>query len=143
MEGQKAPAAGIAKAAPKRRAVWIAIAVIVVVVIVVAAALLGGLFAGANPQAIFFVGYPGEGDKLIPTWWNNRAQWPAAWLNSEGLLETSFIGRPKTAGVDVTTIEGTAPVPPMSSDSNTSSGLFDAESQAMFGRAPKLYGPNS
>ena len=143
MEEQKPPAPEMAKAAPKRRALWIAIAVIVVVVIVVAAALLGGLFAGAKPQAIFFVGYPGEGDKLIPTWWNNRAQWPASWLYSEGLLDTSFMGRLKTAGVDVTTIEGTAPVPPMSADYNTSSGLFNAEYQAMFGRAPKLYGPNS
>ena len=89
MEEQKPPAPEMAKAAPKRRALWIAIAVIVVVVIVVAAALLGGLFAGAKPQAIFFVGYPGEGDKLIPTWWNNRAQWPAAWLGLNGCATRS------------------------------------------------------
>src|SRR5438445_12801563 len=31
----------------------------------------------------------------------------------------------------------------MSTDYNTSSGLFNAEYPAMFGRAPKLYGPNS
>src|SRR5438128_10404362 len=113
MEEQKPRAQEMAKAAPKRRALWIAIAVIVVVVIVVAAALLGGLFAGAKPQAIFFVGYPGEGDKLIPTWWNNRAQWPAAWRYSERLRDTSFIGRLTTAGLDAKPIEGTAPLPPM------------------------------
>ena len=143
MEEQQAPSAEPKPGPPKRRTLWIAIAVVVVIVVVLLAAVLGGLFAGAKPQAIFFVGYPGEGDKLVPTWWSNRAQWPAQWLYSEGLQDISFMGRLKTAGVDVTSIEGTAPTAPISPDYNTSSGLFNTEYQAAFGRAPKLYGPNS
>src|SRR6266581_3268824 len=49
MEEQQAPSGGAPKAAPKSRAVWIAVAVIVVIVVVVLAAVLGGLFAPAAP----------------------------------------------------------------------------------------------
>src|SRR3972149_89240 len=46
MEEQKTPSAEAPKAAPKGRALWIAVAVIVVVVVVLLAAALGGYFAG-------------------------------------------------------------------------------------------------
>ncbi len=50
MEEEKAPSGEMAKAAPKARGLWVAVAVVVVVVVVVLAAFLGGLFAPAPPK---------------------------------------------------------------------------------------------
>src|SRR5437016_4767589 len=133
MEEQSSSSGEAPKPAPKSKALWIAVAVIVVVVVVLLAAVLGGLFTGAKPQAIFFVGYPGEGDKLVPTWSSNKGQWPVQWLYSEGLKDNDFMGRLKTAGVDVSAIEGTAPTAPNSSNYTTASAKYAAEYQAMFG----------
>ncbi len=54
MEEEKAPSGEVAKATPRGRALWVAIAVIVVIVVVVVAAALAGLFtpSKAGPPAL-------------------------------------------------------------------------------------------
>jgi branched-chain amino acid transport system substrate-binding protein len=52
MEEQSQPSGGASPAAPRSRALWIAIAVIVVIIVVVLAAVLGGLFAPAGKPAL-------------------------------------------------------------------------------------------
>ena len=144
MEEQPSASGEAPTPAPKRKALWIAIAVIVVVVVVLlAAVLLGVLGGGAKPQAIFFAGYPGAGDTIIPTWWNNRASWPAEWLYSEGLRSPDFFWRLAAKGVDVATIEGTAPTAPIDANSTAAYNLFDTAYRGAFGSPPNLFDSNS
>jgi branched-chain amino acid transport system substrate-binding protein len=145
MEEQSAPSGEAPKPAPKGRGLWIGIAVVVVIVVILLALVLGGFLGpGAErAQAIFFPSYPGAGDLIIPAWWQNRATWPADWLYSEGLKVNDFFGRLRTAGVDVTTIEGTAPAAPLNPDYNASSALFNTAYQAAYGTTPNVFDPHS
>lgn len=134
--------------APKKRTgLWIAIAVIVLVAAIVGGLYLAGFFRPATvattPQAIFLPSYPEQGDKLIPTWWQNRQTWNAQWLWSEGVESNAFFGRLRTAGVDTSIFEGTAPTPPQSPDYNTSSGIFNSDYQTRFGSLAPLFAPHS
>jgi len=145
MEEKAAPSGEAPKAVPKGRGLWIGIAVVVVIVVILLAVVLSGILGPGveRSQAIFFPSYPGAGDLIIPAWWTNRATWPAEWLYSEGLKVDSFFGRLRTAGVDVTTIEGTAPAAPLNPAYNTSSALFNTAYQAAYGVAPNVFDPHS
>ncbi len=113
MEEQSAPEAPAAPPAAKGRGMWIGIVVVAIVIIILLAAVFGGLFRTADtrtPQAVYHIGYPGDAIKYLPSLWANRAQWTAAWFFSEGLRDQTFISDLETAGVNVSQIEGTAPV---------------------------------
>ena len=125
---------------------WVAIAVVVIAI-----ALIGLYFAGVFspassadlPQAVYLIGYPGDAIKIVPAWYSNRAQWPVKWMYSEGLEVQSFIDQLNSSGVDVSQIEGTAPVAPMNSTFNTTSGEFNSWFAANYSHQPALFSSNS
>ena len=124
---------------------WLGVLIVVIVAAVFLASVLTGLLGppSERPEAVFFVGYPAEGDTLIPAWWSGRASWPAAWLYSDGLRDDAFMGRLKTAGVDVEAIEGTAAAAPISSPGVESAAVFRTEYRSAYGTAPGLYDASS
>lgn len=133
---------------PSKNVIYVIVAVIIAVAIIVAALFAGGVFAprpqGILPEAVFFVGYPGDGDKIVPEWWSNRAQWDVEWLWSEGLKAQDFVDRLKDdAGVDVVGIEGTAPVSPVSPEFNQSFQAFRDDYFDAYGSEPQVFDPHT
>lgn len=143
MEEQQAPPAEGAKPAGGRKALWIVVAVIVVVLVAVVGAGFSGLLGGERPQAIFYPSYTGAGDKIIPVWWQNRQNWPAEWLYSEGLKASEFFRRLANASVDLSTIEGTAPTTSNDPAILASNALFAADYEAEYGTEPNVFDPHS
>lgn len=140
------PAAAPPEPAKGKKGLWIGIVVVVLVIILLLAAALAGLFGpGAGPpfEAVFFVGYPGDGDKIVPEWWANRAQWGTEWLWSEGLKTQDFIDRLADQGIDVTGIEGTAPVPPETTEFQSAFELFRTAYVAEFNVEPNVFDPHT
>ena len=70
------------------------------------------LIANAAPEAVFFIGFPGDGLTIMQNWDANKAQpgWGWDWLFSGGLKSTSFMSNLQAAGIDVTGAEGTAQI---------------------------------
>ena len=92
-----------------------------------------------NPQAVYFVGFPGEGITVMSNWQaglSTHSGWNRPWIFSEGLKSQAFIDQLRTAGLDVTKILGTAPVSPFGSIQD----LFVAQYKANnSGQTPVLY----
>jgi ABC-type branched-subunit amino acid transport system substrate-binding protein len=68
-----------------------------------------------NPNAVYFVGFPGEGINVMSQWQSGLSShpgWNKPWIFSEGLKSQAFMDQLRTAGLDVTRINGTAPVSP-------------------------------
>lgn len=147
MEEQASPSAAPPAPAKKGKGLWIGIAVIVIVAAILVAAVYAGVFNPPAqpdlPQAVYLVAYPGDAIKIVPPWYTNRAQWPTSWLYSEGLKTQSFINDIKGQGVDVSSIEGSAPTSPISSSFNNSFALFKTEYLARFSKQPNLFDPHS
>jgi len=125
---------------------WIAVAVIIVVVALLGVYISGILNAPAGPdlpQAVYLIGYPGDAIKIVPPWYSNRAQWPVKWMYSEGLESQTFINQLAGQGVDVSPIEGTAPVAPLNVTYNQTSGDFNTRFAAAYGHQPALFSSNS
>jgi branched-chain amino acid transport system substrate-binding protein/neutral amino acid transport system substrate-binding protein len=70
------------------------------------------ILANADPDAVFFVGYPGDGLTIMKNWNAKRAEpgWDWDWFFSEGLKSSDFIVDLKDAGIDVSGVKGTAPI---------------------------------
>lgn len=70
-----------------------------------------------NPQAIYFVGFPGEALIVMTQWQaglSSNTGWNRPWVFSEGLRSQALMDqlRQPAVGVNVTRIKGTAPVSP-------------------------------
>ncbi len=150
MEEQKAgPAPADEGPKPPKKSktgLWAAIAVIVIVVALIAL-YFAGVFTPASttnlPQAVYLVGYTGDGEVIMPEWWTNRAQWPTQWLFSEGLEAQSLFTDLANKGISVQSILGTAPTSPISSSYNNSNYIFTTEFQGNYSHAPGLYSAQS
>lgn len=70
------------------------------------------LLAGADPDVVMFIGYPGDGITILQNWWANRASpgWDWEWIFSEGLKATDFLVDLADANIDVSGVVGTAPI---------------------------------
>ncbi|MFQ5838525.1 MAG: ABC transporter substrate-binding protein [Thermoplasmata archaeon] len=70
------------------------------------------ILANAAPDAVFFVGYPGDGLTIMKNWNEKKGEtgWDWDWFWSEGIKSGDFLGDLKDAGVDVSGIKGTAPI---------------------------------
>lgn len=70
------------------------------------------ILAGANPDVVMFIGYPGDGIQIMQDWWANRAQtgWDWDWIWSEGLKAQAFLNDLQSANIDIGGIVGTAPI---------------------------------
>ncbi|MEE9592871.1 MAG: ABC transporter substrate-binding protein [Thermoplasmata archaeon] len=64
----------------------------------------------SNPEAVWWVGYPGEGGFLMQQWWANPAWRGLSWLWSEGTKDETFVENLIGQGIGVDGIEGTAPI---------------------------------
>ncbi len=64
----------------------------------------------SNPEAVWWVAFPGEGELIMQDWWANPAWRGPAWLWSEGTKAQAFVDDLIGQGIDVTGMEGTAPV---------------------------------
>jgi ABC-type branched-subunit amino acid transport system substrate-binding protein len=102
---------------------------------------LTNLFNGGSANAIYFVGFPGEGLIVMSNWQSGLSSnptWNRPWVFSEGLKSQAFMDqlRAPSAGVDVTKIKGTAPVSPFGAIQD----LFVAQYKANnSGQTPVLY----
>ena len=150
MEEQKpeTPPPSEAPTPPKkgRTGLWIVVAVVIIVVALLAVYFSGVLTTSSSsdlPQAVYLIGYPGDAIKIVPSWYSNRAQWPVKWMYSEGLEVQSFIDQLSSSGVDVSPIEGTAPVAPLNATYNTTSAEFNAWFNANYSHQPALFSSNS
>lgn len=143
MEGESAAA----RPPGTRTVVYALIAVIIAIVVIIAALFAAGIFrigpAGLLPEAVYFTGYTGDGEVLIPQWWENRAQWPVEWFWSEGVKAQSFIDTLADAGIDVTLFTGTNPVASLAADVQTSLDAFEAAFVAEYGTDPEVFDPHT
>jgi len=102
---------------------------------------LTDVFSKGAVDAIYFVAYPDTGVQLMSDWWAGRANWPTQWLFSEGLQsQGDFIDQLVSRGIDVSQMEGSAPVSP-------SGALYDAFVQRYKaeynGESPALFASNT
>ncbi|HYY48580.1 MAG TPA: ABC transporter substrate-binding protein, partial [Thermoplasmata archaeon] len=99
---------------------------------------LTNLFS-TNPQAVYFVGFPGEGITVMQNWQaglSSHPNWDRPWIFAEGLKSQAFMDQLRGAGLDVTKIIGTAPVSPFGAVQD----LFVAQYKANnSGQTPVLY----
>jgi branched-chain amino acid transport system substrate-binding protein len=77
---------------------------------------LTSIFA-TNPDAIWWIAFPGEGELILQQWWANTAWRGPDWLWSEGTKSQTFIDDIIGQGIGVEGMQGTAPV--------TSAGALD------------------
>ena len=63
----------------------------------------------SNPEAIYWVAFPGEGEIIMKNWWANDQWRDPAWFWSEGTFAQAFLDTLNLAGIDVSGMEGTAP----------------------------------
>src|SRR6266480_3600819 len=99
---------------------------------------LTNLFS-TNPQAVYFVGFPGEGITVMSNWQNGLSShpgWNRPWIFSEGLKSQAFMDQLRTAGLDVTKILGTAPVSPFGPIEDSFVAQYKANNS---GQTPVLY----
>ncbi len=94
-----------------------------------------------NPQAVYFVGFPGEALIVMTNWQaglSSNPGWNRPWIFSEGLKSQDFINQLKapSVGVDVTKIIGTAPVSPFGPIEDSFVAQYKAE---FFNQTPVLY----
>src|SRR5256712_3393672 len=96
-----------------------------------------------NPQAVFLVAYPPDGQVIIQNWWANHAAWPTHWILNDGMDDQSTFDQLRSAGVNTTGFTGLAP-----SRSPNATGL-DAYARyrsayiARFGQEPTYYSENA
>ncbi len=64
----------------------------------------------SNPEAIWWVAFPAEGEIILNDWWANPAWRGGAWLWSEGIRSQSFVDDLISQGIGVEGMEGTAPI---------------------------------
>src|SRR5947209_5745788 len=101
---------------------------------------LTNLFS-TNPQAVYFVGFPGEGITVMSNWQaklSTNPGWNRPWIFSEGLKSQAFIDQlhDPSVNVDVTKILGTAPVSPFGAIYDSFVAQYKANNS---GQAPVLY----
>ena len=99
---------------------------------------LTNLFS-TNPEAVYFVGFPGEGITVMSNWQNGLSShpgWNRPWIFSEGLKSQAFMDQLRTAGLDVTKILGTAPVSPFGPIEDSFVAQYKANNS---GQTPVLY----
>jgi len=101
---------------------------------------LTNLFS-TNPQAVYFVGFPGEGITVMSNWQaklSTNPGWDRPWIFSEGLKSQAFIDQlhDPAVNVDVTKILGTAPVSPFGAIYDSFVAQYKANNS---GQAPVLY----
>jgi len=94
-----------------------------------------------NPQAVYFVGFPGEGITVMSNWQaglSSNPGWNRPWIFSEGLKSQAFIDQlhDPSVNVDVTKILGTAPVSPFGAIYDSFVAQYKANNS---GQAPVLY----
>ncbi len=68
------------------------------------------LIFDSNPQAIWWIAFPGEGELIMQQWWANPAWRGPAWLWSEGTRSQAFVDTLVAAAIGVEGMEGTAPI---------------------------------
>src|SRR5437660_11857079 len=99
---------------------------------------LTNLFS-TNPEAVYFVGFPGEGITVMSNWddgLSSHPGWNRPWIFSEGLKSQAFMDQLRTAGLDVTKILGTAPVSPFGPSEDSFVAQYKANNS---GQTPVLY----
>ncbi len=94
-----------------------------------------------NPQAVYFVGFPGEGIVVMSNWQaglSSNTGWNRPWIFSEGLKSQAFIDQlhDPSVNVDVTKILGTAPVSPFGAIYDSFVAQYKANNS---GQTPVLY----
>ena len=99
------------------------------------------LFSGGSSNAVYFVGFPGEGLIVMSNWQaglSSNPSWDRPWIFSEGLQSQAFIDQlnQPSVGVNVTRILGTAPVSPFGAIHDTFVAQYKAR---FFNQVPVLY----
>ncbi len=94
------------------------------------------LLANGNPDAVLFVGYPGDGLTVMQNWEakKNDPGWGWDWFWSEGLKSETFLVNLKNANIDVSGIDGTAPV-----FTGANYGTFRDNYFTSFDREPEVF----
>ncbi len=77
---------------------------------------LGTIF-NSNPEAVWWVAFPQEGELIMQQWWANTAWRDPLWLWSEGTRSQTFVDSIIGQGIGIEGMQGTAPL--------TSLGVID------------------
>ncbi|MFQ6012485.1 MAG: ABC transporter substrate-binding protein [Thermoplasmata archaeon] len=64
----------------------------------------------SDPEAVWWVAFPGEGELIMQQWWANTAWRGPAWLWSEGTKAQALVDDLISQGIGVQGMEGTAPI---------------------------------
>jgi ABC-type branched-subunit amino acid transport system substrate-binding protein len=97
-----------------------------------------------DPQAVYFVAFTNEGFTVLKEWQAGlvtNPSWNRPWVLAEGMRSQVFLDQLRTsAGVDVTQIEGTAPI----TGFGNVYAIFEQQYKAkFFNQTPVLYTDNS
>jgi len=104
---------------------------------------IGQLFT-QNPEAVYFIAFTNEGFTVLKEWQAGltaNSGWNRPWVLAEGLRSQVFLDQLRTsAGVDVTAIEGTAPV---TGFGNVYASFTSQYKARFFNQTPVLYTDNA
>jgi ABC-type branched-subunit amino acid transport system substrate-binding protein len=104
---------------------------------------IGQLFT-QSPEAVYFIAFTNEGFTVLKEWQAGLSAnpgWNRPWVLAEGLRSQVFLDQLRTsAGVDVTAIEGTAPV---TGFGNVYASFTSQYKARFFNQTPVLYTDNA
>lgn len=66
---------------------------------------LTALFA-TNPEAVFLVSFPQDGQTILVNWWAGHDSWPTNWLTTDAMYDSQIFEDLRSAGVNTTGITG-------------------------------------
>ncbi len=103
---------------------------------------LTALFA-TNPEAVYLIAYPNDGQTILRNWWSNHAAWPTHWILTEAMDDQLTMDQLRSAGVNTTGFIGLNPT-----RSPTATGLdayerFRSAFAARFGSNPTILSENA
>ncbi|MFQ6013364.1 MAG: ABC transporter substrate-binding protein [Thermoplasmata archaeon] len=88
----------------------------------------------SNPEAVWWVAFPGEGELIMQQWWANPAWRGPSWLWTEATKFQGFVDDLITQGIGVEGMEGTSPI-----RNGPNYGTFRTRFLAEYGREPHLF----
>lgn len=97
----------------------------------------------ANPDGIYLVAFPGEGEILLGDWWANTAWHDIEWLGTDGTTSQTFIDILMDKDIDVRGFQGTNPIASLAVE-DSAARFVDLFADATLGlREPQTFDGNT
>ena len=103
---------------------------------------LTALFA-TNPQAVYLIAYPNDGQTILLDWWSNHVAWPTHWILTEAMDDQMTMDQLRSAGVDTTGFIGLNPTRSPTATGMDAYERFRSAFAARFGSDPTLLSENA